>query len=78
MPKIFSNPYDNSKDQQRAWEHAQTWPDHILSHLTGETVNGKKASLQDIESMLYQVEDLGPFEVQEWILFFEKLRVEGI
>jgi hypothetical protein len=78
MPQTFNNPYDNQIDQQRAWEHAQTWPDHILCHLTGETANGKKASLQHIESMLNQVEDLGPFEVQEWILFFEKLRVEGI
>jgi hypothetical protein len=78
MEETLKNPYDNQIDQQRAWEHAQTWPAHILSHLTGETLEGKPASLQHIESMLNQVEDLGPFEVQEWILFFEKLRVEGI
>ena len=50
----------------------------ILARITGETVDGEKVGKQDITSMLNKLEDLGPFTAEEWTLFFNKLRVEGI
>jgi len=62
-----------------AWERAQLWPAHILDGLTGETVDGKKCSLQNIDDMLNQEDvDLGPYSIDEWRLFFQRVRVEGI
>lgn len=78
---IVAMPRDiyNDPDLQRsAWEFCQTWPDHILDHLIGEDSQGKSCSLQNIEDMLNDVEDLGEFTTKEWILFFQIVRVEGI
>lgn len=72
------NPYDNPEKRSIAWNFAQKWPEDILARITGETVDGEKVGKQDITSMLNKLEDLGPFTADEWTLFFNKLRVEGI
>ena len=76
--KGIRNIYRDENLQADAWEHAQTFPAEILDGLTGETVDGKKANLQNIESMMNNVDDYGNYTLPEWTLFFQILREEGI
>jgi len=71
--------YGDENLQFPAWEFCSgTWSQHIIDHLTGCDSNGNPCSQQDIRSMLDQVDDLGDYSVEEWTMFFEFVRVEGI
>lgn len=73
--------YNDERLQEDAWGIAQMFPTHALDRLTGENVDGKSVPLGNIQDMLNQSADTPGFEKytnDEWELFFETIRTEGI
>lgn len=63
--------YDNPKERHKAFEFAEkNWSEEVL-YLLLETKN-------DIESILNKVSNLGNYSMDEWIVFFTKVRKYGI
>ena len=77
----FRDLYNNLKLQHDAWGIAQMFPTHVLDRLLGEDVNGRSVPFGNIQDLLNQSADTPGFEKytnEEWELFFETVRTEGI
>jgi hypothetical protein len=71
--------YNDDDLQHKAWEFANRYfKQELLDLLTGHDADGKFVGYQNITCLLDQCENLGEFTSEEWKLFFENVREQGI
>jgi len=79
MSEPIRDLYKDESLQYDAFGFAESnFPSFIFNSLCGEDDDGRAVAQQNIVSLLNQIEDLGKYTAEEWKLFFETIRVEGI